>query len=62
MADINDVAMQLLIDENNALRKINTDIAIKRGMAPHGQVDLVWITRDEMKKFSDYHQGVIGDE
>ena len=56
--NINEMTMELLIKENKALKKANHSMAIEinTGFDTGKSVDIVWITRDEMKGYSDIVQ------
>ena len=52
------MTMELLVKENEALKKANHSMAIEinTGFDTGKSVDIVWITRDEMKGYSDIVQ------
>ena len=56
--NINEMTMELLVKENEALKRANHSMAteINRGFDIGKATDIVWITRDEMKEYSDINQ------
>ena len=52
------MTMELLVKENEALKRANHSMAteINRGFDIGKATDIVWITRDEMKEYSDINQ------
>ena len=58
MNNINEAALHNLVKENEALKRINHNLSslLIAPMVDNKPVDLVWLTRDDLKDYSDVHQ------